>query len=193
MAPSLRQDGKELGKKHNLKVKLTIHAALKKGDCKVETDRRGRRLALVAHCVLNQNSRVFGLAERASMIGEVVRVLMRNGVGVIQMPCPELVYAGLSRAPKTREQYDNLRFRSLCRKIAEQLAEQISEYERNEIRLKVVIGVDSSPSCGVNENPGILVEELRLALNKVGVSAPFYGVNYRRLKDDAHKLDKLIK
>ncbi|MGB9741120.1 MAG: CD3072 family TudS-related putative desulfidase [Candidatus Bathyarchaeia archaeon] len=185
-------DGKE-SRKNNLKVRLTIYANIDKGDDNMEADGRGRRLALVAHCILNQNSRVFGLAKRAGMIGEVVEVLMRYGVGVIQMPCPELVYAGLSRVPKTRVQYDDLRFRGLCRKIAEQLVEQISEYERHGIRLKVVVGVDGSPSCGVNGNSGILIEELRLALDKVGVSVPFYGVDYRRLRNAACKLDRLVR
>lgn len=158
----------------------------------VVKDKRSGKLALVAHCILNQNSRVFGLAEKAGMINEIVRFFMRNNVGVVQMPCPELVYAGLSRAPKTREQYDNLRFRKTCRKIAEQLAEQISEYRRQKIKLKVVIGVDGSPSCGVRDS-GILIEELRLALDKIGISAPFYGVSYKHLKSAIHKLDELIK
>jgi predicted secreted protein len=158
----------------------------------VAKDKRSGKIVLVAHCILNQNSRVFGLAEKSGMINEIVRVLMRNNVGVVQMPCPELVYAGLSRAPKTREQYEDLKFRKVCRKIAEELAKQISEYVQHEIKLKVVIGVDGSPSCGVKDS-GILIEELRSALDKIGVCAPFYGVSYKRLKEDAHKIDELIR
>jgi len=163
-----------------------------KGKIVVE-DKRSRKLALVAHCILNQNSRVFGLAERAGMINGIVRVLMRNDVGVIQMPCPELAYAGLSRQPKTKEQYDNARFRKLCRKISKDLAEQINEYRKYEIDLVAVVGVDGSPSCGVNRNSGILIEELRSAFDKMGISALFYGINYRYLKEDAQKLEELVK
>jgi predicted secreted protein len=155
-------------------------------------DKRGKRLALVAHCILNQNSRVFGLAEEAGIIREVLEVFMRNNVGLIQMPCPELAYAGLSRAPKNREQYDNLEFRSLCKKIAEELAKQVSEYERHGTMLKVVVGVDGSPSCGV-KNKGIFIEELRLSLNKVGVATPLFEIDLKSLKESVAQIEKLIK
>lgn len=155
------------------------------------TDKRSKKFALVAHCILNQNSRVFGLAEEPGVIRKVIETLMRNDVGVIQMPCPELIYAGLARTPKTREQYDNLEFRSLCRKIAEKLASQVSEYERREIKLKIVVGIDGSPSCGV-KNSGILVEELRAALDKIGVSAPFCDVNVNNLEEGVAEIEKLI-
>lgn len=156
-------------------------------------DGRGGKLVLVAHCVLNQNSRVAGLAERSGVVDEIVEVLMRYDCGVVQMPCPELVYAGLSRQPKTKEQYDDLKFRRFCKKIASELAEQVLEYKRHGVKLEAVVGVDGSPSCGVNEVTGILVEELRLALDKVGVSAPFIGISYKRLKEDAQKLEVLIR
>jgi len=155
-------------------------------------DKRGKRLALVAHCILNQNSRVFGLAEEVGIIREVLEVFMRNNFGVIQMPCPELAYAGLSRAPKTREQYDNLEFRSLCKKIAEELTKQVSEYARHGIMLKVVVGVDNSPSCGVKNN-GIFIEELRLALDKVGVATPFCEIDLKTLKESVAQIEKLVK
>lgn len=155
-------------------------------------DKRSNKLALIAHCILNQNSRVFGLAEEAGIVMEVIEAFMRNNVGVIQMPCPELAYAGLSRAPKTREQYDTLEFRSLCKKIAEELALQISEYKRHGILLKVVVGVDGSPSCGV-KNHGIFIEELRLALGKVGFSTPFFEIDLKSLKESVAQIEKLIK
>ncbi|MGB9676655.1 MAG: CD3072 family TudS-related putative desulfidase [Candidatus Bathyarchaeales archaeon] len=155
-------------------------------------DKRSNKLALVAHCILNQNSRVFGLAEEAGMIREVIEVFMRNNVGVIQMPCPELAYAGLSRTPKTREQYDTLEFRRICKKVAEELTRQISEYKRHGITLNVVVGVDGSPSCGV-KNSGIFIEELRLALDKVGVSAPFCEIDLKSPKESVTQIEKLIK
>lgn len=155
-------------------------------------DKRSKRLALVAHCILNQNARVSGLAKRAGIIREVINAFIRNGVGVIQMPCPELAYAGLTRAPKTREQYDNSEFRSLCGRIAEELAGQIGEYERHGIKLKVVVGVRGSPSCGV-ENSGILIEELRSALGKIGVSAPFCEVDMKNLRESISEIEKAIK
>ena len=156
-------------------------------------DKRSKKLALVAHCILNQNSRVSGLAERSSSITEIIEFLTQNGIGIIQMPCPELVYAGILRPSKTKEQYDNATFREQCRKIAKKLANQIQEYEKGGIKLKLVIGVDGSPSCGVSETSGILMEELRSVLAEKRISAPFHGICYERLKEDITKLEKSIK
>jgi predicted secreted protein len=173
-------------------------------------DERSRKIALVAHCIMNQNSRATGLSKRPSIITEIVEFLVHNEIGVIQMPCPELPYAGLVRPPQTRDQYDNVVFRRCCRKIAEELANQVHEYETCGIKLKLVIGIDGSPSCGVNETSkentrknkpghkrvkgsGILIEELCSALSERRISVPFYGIRYERLKNDADKLEKLIK
>ena len=155
-------------------------------------DKRSGKIALIAHCILNQNSRASGLAERSSVITEIAEFLTRNEIGIIQMPCPELAYAGVSRQPQTKDQYDNVTFRRQCRKIAEELANQIQEYAKCGIKLKLVIGVDGSPSCGVNETSGILTEELRFALDNRKISVPFYGIHYECLKDDVVKLRRYI-
>lgn len=173
-------------------------------------DKRSGKIAVVAHCILNQNSRVLGLAERPCAITEIVEFLIRNDIGVIQMPCPELSYAGILRRGQTKDQYDNAMFRRHCRKIVKEIVDQIREYARCGINTKIVIGVDGSPSCGVNEtsrgNPcknmaehervkgsGILIEELRLALRKKKISIPFYGIRYERLPEDLVVMEKLLK
>jgi len=160
-------------------------------------DKRSGKIALVAHCILNQNSRVLGLAERSSVIAEIVEFLMRNETGIIQMPCPELSYAGLLRKPQAKDQYNNVMFRRHCRKIAKELADQIQEYKKCGIKLKLVIGVAGSPTCGVNETSkekdlGIFIEELRFALDEKRISAPFCGIHYECLKEDIAKLKKYI-
>ena len=109
------------------------------------------------------------------------------------MPCPELAYAGILRPSKPKEQYDNPSFRAHCRKIAKELANQIQQYEKGRIKLKLVIGVDGSPNCGVSDTSGILMEELRSALAEKQISTPFHGIRYERLKEDITKLEKLIK
>lgn len=155
-------------------------------------DKRSRKIAIVAHCILNQNSRVFGLAKKPSAIAEIVEFLMHNDMGIIQMPCPELTYAGILRETQTKNQYDNAKFRSHCNKIAEEIVEQIQEYFKGEITAKIVIGVDGSPSCGVTDS-GILIEELRSILKKKGLTVPFHGIRYERLSEDIVKLRNLIR
>lgn len=166
-------------------------------------DERSGKIAVVAHCVLNQNARVPGLAEKPSTITEITEFLNRNKIGIIQMPCPELIYAGVSRQPQTKEQYANKIYRKLCGKIADEIAHQIQEYKRCKIETLFVIGVDGSPSCSVkatkcNTNRqkvrdyGILIEELQFALKKRQIEIPFYGVHYNSLKDDLAKLNRQI-
>ena len=84
-------------------------------------------------------------------------------------------------------------FRTHCRKIAEELANQIQEYEKCGIKLKLVIGVKGSPSCSVNEISGIFMEELHSALNKKAISVPFYEVDLERIKENIITLEKFIK
>jgi len=144
------------------------------------------------------------------MITEIVEFLMRNDIGAIQMPSPELIYAGILRVRQTKDQYDTVRFRNHCRKVAGEIVDQIQGYAECGINTEIIIGVDGSPSCGVHEtskgNPcknlskhervkssGILVEELRFALKHRKNSILFYGIRCERLSEDLVEIEKLIK
>ena len=155
-------------------------------------DKRSGRIAVVAHCILNQNSRVLGLAESSSAIAEIVEFLIRNDMGIIQMPCPELTYAGILRKSQTKDEYNNIMFRNHCRKIAEEIVEQVQEYSKGKIKARIIIGVDGSPSCGITDS-GILIEELRSMLKKKRLTVPFYGIRYERLSEDLNNLEKMIR
>ena len=155
-------------------------------------DKRSGRIAVVAHCILNQNSRVLGLAESSSAIAEIVEFLIRNDMGIIQMPCPELTYAGILRKSQTKDEYDNTMFRNHCKKIAEEIVEQVQEYSKGKIKARIIIGVDGSPSCGITDS-GILIEELRSMLKKNRLTVPFYGIRYERLSEDLNNLEKMIR
>lgn len=172
-------------------------------------DYRGGRVAVVAHCILNQNSRVPGLAERSSIITEIVEFLQSHKIGIVQMPCPELRYAGIHRKGQKRSYYDNSKFRRLCREIAEEIVDQIQEFSRGQIQTEMIIGLDGSPSCGVAEpskvnsrqnssrdknrtGNGILIEELRSTLKERNISVPFIGIKYETLPQDLAKMEELL-
>lgn len=157
-------------------------------------DKRNRKIVVVAHCILNQNSRVQGLAYYAGMITEIVDALRKYGIGIIQMPCPELTYAGLPRARETKEQYDTLAFRRHCRRIASSTAHQVEEYVRNGYKVLAILGVEGSPTCGVGEAvSGILIEELRSELKKREVEVLTKGVRHASANQDATWLEKILK
>jgi len=165
-------------------------------------DKRSRKIVVVAHCILNQNSRVLGISYYPGMINEIVDVLRKYEVGVIQMPCPELTYAGLLRGSQTKEQYDAPAFRRHCRQIASGIVDQVQEYSRNGFKVLAILGVDGSPTCGVDETssgykeaefkkaPGILMEELQSKLRERKVAVPMKGVRHTRVSQDAVWLEK---
>jgi len=156
-------------------------------------DKRSRKIVVVAHCILNQNSRVQGRAYYAGMINEIVDVIRKYGVGVIQMPCPELTYAGLLRPSQTRKQYDTPAFRMHCRQIASSTANQVEEYVRNGFKVLAILSVEGSPTCGVEEaNLGILMEELQSEMKKRKVEVPMKSVSHISAGQDAVWLEKIL-
>jgi predicted secreted protein len=60
-------------------------------------DRRSKRVVLVAHCVLNQNVKLDACAHYPGAIEELAAELVRRGLGIVQLPCPELACLGLDR------------------------------------------------------------------------------------------------
>ena len=111
-------------------------------------DKRSRKVAFVAHCILNYNAKVNGLAGRESMDIEVIELLHKHGYGIAQLPCPETTYMGLRRWWHVREQYDNIGFREHCREILKPTIKLMREFKRMGYEV-IVIGVEGSPSCGV--------------------------------------------
>jgi predicted secreted protein len=148
-------------------------------------------VAFVAHCLLNQNSKVREGAHCAGVYSPIVDVLRAKGWRVEQMPCPELAFAGLNRFWAVREQYDTAAFRRHCRRLAVAVAGAIAaRAERGEE--VVLVGVEGSPSMGVtitSSDPdrggrpswpegtpehtggeGIFVEELHAELDRRGIT-----------------------
>ena len=142
-------------------------------------DYRSGKLIVVAHCILNQNSRVLGLASYPAVIDEVVDVLRKHDVAFLQMPCPELTYAGAKRPRKTRGEYDTSDYRKHCKKIAISISNQIKEFAKGGVKAIAVLGIENSPSCGISNSTsevGILMEELTSEIGKAGLKLPMYAI-----------------
>ena len=150
-------------------------------------------VAFVAHCLLNQNSKVGDGAHCAGVYSPIVDVLRAKGWRIEQMPCPELAFAGLNRFWAVREQYDTAAFRRHCGRLAAAVADVIAvRVEQGED--VVLLGIEGSPSMGVTitssdperggrpewpdgtpelvSGEGIFVEELRAALESRGIGFP---------------------
>jgi predicted secreted protein len=156
------------------------------------TDARSHTVVFVCHCLLNQNAKVEPLAGYPGVFTPLVRLLVDKGVGIVQLPCPEVEHLGVRRplGTDTREQYDTPEYRKVCGTVAEQVVSLMQTYERNGYRVACVLGVEGSPSCSVERVPvldrhgarttaagsGLFIEALRTAMDKHNVSVPVIGV-----------------
>lgn len=181
-------------------------------------DKRAKKVAVVAHCLLNQNAKVNGFAFFPAMIKPIIEVLNSKDYGILQLPCPETTFAGLRRWWYVREQYDTPGYRAHCRRILQSVVDQISEYQKEGFKV-VVIGLDGSPSCGVRfsgtskewggapripeeqytnypttTKPGIFIEVLTAMIKEAGLKMPsMIGAGFDMPGFDEKKIvDELI-
>ncbi|MEM4203958.1 MAG: hypothetical protein QXS54_07815 [Candidatus Methanomethylicaceae archaeon] len=159
-------------------------------------DKRAKKVAVVAHCLLNQNAKVNGFAFFPAMIKPIIEILHSKDYGILQLPCPETTFSGLRRWWYVREQYDTPGYRAHCRRILQLVIDQICEYQKEGFKV-VIIGLDGSPSCGVRfsgtskewggapkipeeqltsypttSKPGVFIEELVAMIKEAGLKVP---------------------
>jgi predicted secreted protein len=161
-------------------------------------DGRSKRVILVSHCILNQNAKIDACAHYPGVVREVADLILSSGCGIIQMECPEVTHLGLDRqvvpaSQRTVESEDTrvadlmekAAGRACCREIALRVAHQIEQYVRSGFSVLGVLGVNGSPTCGVETGwragaevaePGVLIRELREACRQRGLSVTTRGL-----------------
>ncbi|MCP4179678.1 MAG: DUF523 domain-containing protein [bacterium] len=177
-------------------------------------DNRSKKIILVAHCILNQNSLCDGLAKYPGIAKEILNLISSFNVGIIQMPCPELLSLGLSRKneggslePLTAENtrirkllYEKSAFNKL-EKIVDAILYQILEYKKYFFEIVGIIGIDPSPSCGVNstskdnievQGKGVFIELLEQKLMKNGIYIKKTGINFFEIEKTIKEIKKLL-
>lgn len=172
-----------------------------------------RKVALVANCLMNQNAKVCEGARYRGVVNPVVNALLSRGYQLLQLPCPELAFAGARRWWAVYEQYDTPAYRAHCRQLAQAIAPLIEEYLRRGDDL-ILIGLDGSPSTGVRftsskpawggrpnrpeddwdivERRGIWIEELEAELARRGlppVPATGWALDMGRFDEDGARRD----
>lgn len=162
------------------------------------TDARSKKVILVAHCILNQNAKIDRCARYPGAMREVTQALLDAGVGIIQMPCPELLYLGLDRqAEKDKETtieseddrvgvlMNKTVSKVLCGKISYDLIYQIKQYQLNGFTVVGMLGINGSPTCGVETTwedgketagSGIFIKIFKEECADQGVNIPIRGI-----------------
>jgi predicted secreted protein len=179
------------------------------------TDARSRRLVLVAHCILNQNAISDGTADFPGADERLVRRLLDAGVGILQLPCPELNCLGLDRGDPEGGQRpvleENTRIRAaldrpaaarILASLVERVVFEVEEYHRHGFTILGLVGIDRSPSCGVTttsrlgqETPGrgVFLEALRDALSVRGLQVEMIGVKAAQPGPALQRLEGLLR
>jgi len=121
---------------------------------------RGRRIVVVSHCLLNQNAVVRDWERASGAYNDVVRILLEQDLGFLQLPCPEFLMLGEDRPPLTREEYDTRDYRTHCLELAAEPVKQIHEYVKQGYEIVGLIGIEESPSCDTSRRRGVFMEEL---------------------------------
>ncbi len=112
---------------------------------------RGRRILILSHCILNQNSVVLPYGREMKDFQELINYCMTNNIGLIQLPCPELKQLGLRRWGHLKTQLDYPGYRKLCYELLIPIIEDIEGYLENNYQIMGVCGIKGSPTCGVSE------------------------------------------
>jgi len=177
--------------------------------------KRKKKIVLMCHCILNANSKVEGLATYPAALNEVLAPLIERGIGIIQLPCPELTCYGIKRWGHVKEQFDNPYFRRHCQNIFKPYIDQIIDYTEHGYEIVGLLGIDGSPSCGVDLTcsapwggeleatkdlearlgkvdmipaPGIFISEIKKTLEGLDLHIPILGIDEMNLSESMNKI-----
>lgn len=165
---------------------------------------RSKKIAIISHCIINQNSVVKGEYKDMNIFFPFIKKLFEENIGILQLPCPETEYYGLRRWGHVKEQFDNCGYRKYLEKIINSFVDIIKEYINNEYEIVGIYGIAGSPSCGVNltcsanwegeissykdkediisrvkmiNESGIFMEMFKSILDKNKINIPFYDID----------------
>lgn len=165
---------------------------------------RSKKIAIISHCIINQNSVVKGEYKDINIFFPFIKKLFEENIGILQLPCPETEYYGLRRWGHVKEQFDNCGYRKYLEKIVNSFVDIIKEYINNGYEIVGIYGIAGSPSCGVNltcsanwegeissykdkedivsrvkmiNESGIFMEIFKSVLDKNKINIPFYDVD----------------
>lgn len=120
---------------------------------------KSKKIILTSHCILNQNSVIEGWG-RARGAFPIVKLLLNEGIGIIQLPCPELIFNGINRPPLEYKDYNTKDYRNLCHELLLPYVSQLKAYIENGYQLLGIVAVHNSPSCSITGKRGVFMEEL---------------------------------
>lgn len=177
-------------------------------------DGRSKSIIFVSHCILNQNAKMDGTAAYPGPIREFISSVAASDVGIVQMSCPEFVCLGLARG-NTGEQeltivQENTRIRRLMEVgpaidkvngLVADVVSQVSDYQKYGFKICGIVGVNRSPTCGVDttsdhnqevEGEGVFIKMLREEMERKSLHVKMVGIKAFELHDIKTKLMNIL-
>ena len=177
-------------------------------------DARSRKVVFVSHCMLNQNAISDGTADFPAANRTIVSLLLEHDVGIVQMPCPELLCLGLDRGDVHGGErpviVENTRIRGALqtpqaslrlRPLVEQVVYQIAQYQQNGFLVLGIVGINRSPSCGIETTSahdeevagmGVFMAALKAELDARGISLPMVGIKANESEHAIKAVSRLL-
>lgn len=125
-------------------------------------DCRGKKVIFLAHCLLNQNAKLDRCAHHKGAVRELVEILLDHEIGIVQIDCPEMLFLGLDRkadaaalstveSEDTRiaERMTESAAQGVIQIVTKNTVQQIVDYKRHGFAVLGVLGINGSPTCGV--------------------------------------------
>ena len=178
------------------------------------SDKRSGKIVVVSHCILNVHSLEDGLAIYPGLEEEIVRILVEKGVGIYQIPCPEMYLTGIFRKPLPKDSYDKPKVRSKYREFAEKIVEQLKWFKKKGYSIVAVLGAEGSPTCGISkvgrwkdpvkkgrfpddvifvDEMGVFMEEFKDLLEAEGIKPIWIGIPGKSIRSiDPESFNKII-
>lgn len=161
-------------------------------------DKRSGKIVVVSHCILNVHCLEDDLAIYPGLEEEIVQLLIKKGVGIYQIPCPEIELAGIFRKALPKESYERKKVRRVYHELAENITNTLSSYTKKGYEIVAVLGAEGSPACGIGyvgkwkdnvkgkrEFPrdiefvsgmGVFMEEFQSSLSKRNINPRWIGI-----------------
>ena len=178
--------------------------------------KRSGKIVVTSHCLLNVHCLEDNLAEYPGLEEDVFKLLVSKGVGIFQIPCPEMDLQGIFRKPLPKDSYEHPKIRAHYNKLAVNVVRHLKWFKRKNYDIQAVLGADGSPTCGIGmigkwrknipekrrefprdiefvKGRGIFMEELERELKLAGIKTNWIGIPGKSLKaNDAQILDKTL-
>ncbi len=132
-------------------------------------DERSKKILFVAHCILNENTRYLGGAFCSGIDSNIFKELSTIDCGIVQLSCPEqIAWGGVLKnyiwlSIDTKGKLVNIVIRLIYpffiwytyliySQIVSKTIRIIQDYINSGLEIIGIVGIDGSPTCGVNAN-----------------------------------------